>query len=141
MPRLTATHVGDLPDGTRIYRPIILVDIEVGPLGIRVPALLDSGADNTLVPAAFITPLGVDFASLPMGPGGVGPGGRVDVRPCSGAMKWDGATIMTAFMVAEPGKGADTVLLGRADFFARFVVRFNWHRDPPTFDVDPVSRK
>jgi hypothetical protein len=32
--------------------------------GIRVPALVDSGADNTLVPKSCVAPLGVDFSKL-----------------------------------------------------------------------------
>jgi hypothetical protein len=50
-----------------VFRPIIIVAIDIGAQSIRVPALVDSGADNTLVPAAFIAPLGVDFAKLPAG--------------------------------------------------------------------------
>jgi len=47
---------------------------------------------------------------------------------------------MTNFLVAEPGKGPETVLLGRADFFRLYVPRFHWHKNPPVFDLDPVAR-
>ena len=81
------------------------------------------------------------FATLPPSPGGSGPGGSLDVRPCKGIMRWDAenAILMTEFLVVEPGKGPDTVLLGRADFFKLYVPRFHWHRDPPVFDLDPVT--
>ena len=141
MPRIPATHVGAGPDGADIFRPIIVVSIEVAAIGVRVPAIVDSGADNTLVPFELIRPLGIDFATLPPGPGGSRPGGRLDVRPCKGIMRWDAgnAILMTKFLVAEPGKGPDTVLLGRADFFKLYIPRFHWHRDPPVFDLDPVT--
>jgi len=142
VPRIPATHVGVGPDGADVFRPIIIVAIEIGAQWIRVPALVDSGADNTLVPSAFVAPLGVDFATLPAGPGGLGPGGGLDVRPCTGVIRWERekVVLMTSFLVAEPDKGPDTVLLGRADFFRRYVPRFHWDRDPPVFDLDPVSR-
>jgi len=47
---------------------------------------------------------------------------------------------MTQFLVAEPGKGPDAVLLGRADFFKLYIARFHWYKDPPVFDLDPVAR-
>lgn len=58
MPRIPGTHVGRGPDGAEIFRPITIVAIEIGGLVLRVPALVDSGADNTLVPEPFVAPLG-----------------------------------------------------------------------------------
>jgi hypothetical protein len=86
--------------------------------------------------------LGVDFRKLAAGPGGLGPGGGLDTRMCHGLIRWEKEKIvlMTDFLVAEPGKGPDTVLLGRADFFRLYVPRFHWHRNPPVFDLDPVAR-
>jgi len=142
VPRIPGTHVGTGPDGAEIFRPIIIVAIEIGGRGIRVPALVDSGADNTLVPEPFVAPLGVDFRKLTAGPGGLGPGGGLETRLCQGVIRWEKEKIvlMTSFMVAEPGKGPETVLLGRADFFRLYVPRFHWHKNPPVFDLDPVAR-
>jgi hypothetical protein len=142
VPRISGTHVGTGPDGAEIYRPIIVVSIEIGGLLIRVPAIVDSGADNTLVPEPFVAPLGVAFARLPVGPRGVGPGGGLDARPCQGTMRWEKekSLLMTRFLVAEPGKGPESVLLGRADFFRLYTPRFHWHKNPPVFDLDPVAR-
>jgi hypothetical protein len=142
VPRIPGTHVGTGPDGAEIFRPIIIVAIEIGGLVIRVPALVDSGADNTLVPESFVAPLGVDFSKLAPGPGGLGPGGGLDTRMCHGLIRWEKekVVLMTGFLVAEPGKGPDTVLLGRADFFRLYVPRFHWHKNPPVFDLDPVAR-
>ncbi len=141
MPRIPATHVGTGPDGAEIYRPIIIVSIEIGARGVRVPALVDSGADNTLVPYEYIAALGVEFKDLPAGHGGVGPGGALETRQCKGILRWDKEKVilMEKFTVAEPGKGPDGILLGRADFFRLYVPRFHWHKDPPVFDLDPVA--
>ena len=137
MPRLAATNVGTGPDGRPIYRPIIIVSIEIGGRIVQGPALVDSGADNTLVPFDAVAPLGVDFLQLPRGPGGSGPGGTLDVRVCQGKLRWDNRMLMTEFMVAEPTKGPGAILLGRADFFTLYVARFQWHKNPPVFDLDP----
>jgi hypothetical protein len=32
-------------------------------------------------------------------------------------------------------------LLGRNDFFTKYVVHFAWHRSPPDFNLDPVKGK
>jgi hypothetical protein len=140
LPRIPATSVGIGPDGAEIFRPIIVITIEIGGRSVRGPGLVDSGADTTLVPAEAIAPLGVDFATLPPGPGGLGPGGGLQTRRCTGVMRWDRIVLMTEFVVAEPGKGPETVLLGRADFFQLFVPRFHWHKSPPVFDLDPVVK-
>jgi hypothetical protein len=55
-------------------------------------------------------------------------------------MRWEKVILMREFMVAEPGKGPDAILLGRADFFQVFVPRFHWHKNPPVFDLDPVTK-
>lgn len=141
MPRVPATHVGVGPDGADMFRPIIVLTIEVGGVAVQGPGLIDSGADGTLVPFEAVAPLGVDFATLPAGPGGSGVGGHLDARPCKGVIRWGKVVLMTEFMVAEPGKGPDAVLLGLSDFFKLYVPRFHWHKDPPVFDLDPVARE
>lgn len=140
MPRIPATKVGIDPYGAEIFRPIIFVTIEIGGRAVRGPALVDSGADNTLVPAEAVAPLGVVFAQLPAGIGGSGPSGLLDARPCIGVMRWDKVLLMSKFTVAEPSK-LDTVLLGRSDFFTMYIPRFHWHKNPPVFDLDPVVKR
>ena len=140
MPRIPATKVGLGPDGAEIYRPLIVLTIEIGGRTIRGPGLIDSGADNTLVPFAAVAPLGIEFAKLPVGHTWSGAGGSLETRTCKGVIRWEKVTLMTEFTVAEPGKGPDTVLLGRADFFTMFVPRFHWHKNPAVFDLDPVVK-
>lgn len=140
VPRLPATKIGVGPDGADIYRPIIIVTIEIGGLAVQGPALVDSGADNTLVPFDAVAALGVDFAKLPDGYDGSGAGGVLKTKPCKGIIRWGKVELMTEFTLAEPGKGPDQVLLGRADFFKIYVPRFHWHKVPPVFDLDPVAK-
>lgn len=111
MPRIPATLVGKGPDGAEIFRPIIVVAIEVGPMGVRVPALVDSGADNTLVPFSRVDALGIKWDDLPEGYDGGGAGGGLKTRPCFGLVRWEAekADLMHTFTVAEPDKGPDTV--------------------------------
>ncbi len=139
MPRVPATSAGIGPDGLEIFRPIIILTIEIGSLTVRAPGLIDSGADKTLVPYEAIAPLGIDFEKLAAGAGGRGPGGELETRQCQGTIRWDKVLLMTEFTVAEPGKGPDAVLLGRADFFQIYIPRFHWHKDPPVFDLDPIA--
>ncbi len=126
------------PDGTVVYVPMILVTFEYGGQEVRVRAIIDSGADDTIVPASVVAPIGIDFMSLPKLPDAGGAGGSFEVRICkTGTIKWGSTHLMTGFKVAEPGK-LDSTLLGRADFFCLFVPSFHWHVTPPYFDLDPI---
>lgn len=49
-----------------------------------------------------------------------------------------GAVICEEFEVAPPGS-LPIILLGREEFFTKFRVNFLWHRNPPVFDVDPIT--
>lgn len=117
----------------------MVVSLEVAPgRGLRVPALVDSGADSTIFPGEYLATLGTEFDRLPSGPESIGAGGAFEVRRCGGVVKFREWLVCEEFNVAEPGK-LSLALLGRDDFFARFVVRFNWHEEPPVLFVDPVA--
>ena len=61
-----------------------------------------------------------------------------DDRECDDlTLMWRKTTIATRVHVGPTGN-IHPVLLGRSDFFTLFVVRFNWHRDPPVFDLDLI---
>ena len=69
-----------------------------------------------------------------------GAGGGFEVREISGDLTYDGTMFCSPTVgVAEPG-ALPGPLVGRADFFMRWVVRFAWHRTPPDFNVDPVKK-
>jgi len=139
MPRIQATDFGAGP------MPFVEIHIEVGAFFTRAMALVDSGADETIIPAEMLVPLNLDFKDLELvmdgagaAVGGMGAGGGFEIRRIDATLKfrkWRFAEeVRVAALGALPGP-----LLGRQDFFAAFTIRFLWHRDPPVFDIDPVA--
>ena len=54
------------PQGSTAYRPTVLVRVFAASFGpIRVPCVLDTGADCCLLPSGIAKSLGFDLASLP----------------------------------------------------------------------------
>lgn len=102
-------------------------------------AIVDSGADKCLVPGDYVEATGITFASLPPLPPGISAGGQFPKSLCQGRISYLGRVICQEFEVAPPGL-FDVILLGREEFFTKFVVRFQWHRNPPFFDIDPVVK-
>jgi predicted aspartyl protease len=138
MPRIEGTKVGIDPLGRVVYRPIVIVQLEANGLGMQGPAIVDSGADTTMIPAEVAAGLGIDYAKLPNGTKGKGAGGVLESRPASLTIRYQSWTLTGEVSIAEP-KHLDVVLLGRSDFFQRFVVRFNWFKSPPEFHLDPAN--
>jgi predicted aspartyl protease len=136
MPRIEGIDVG-----AGRYRPMVEITIELpnGNEG-RGFAIVDSGADETIIPGDIIQALGVKFSDLPAAGSGTGAGGAFKQGLCKGVIRFRGQEVCTEFTVAEPGK-LGAALLGRSDFFSKFVVRFQWHRNPPFMDIDPVVKK
>lgn len=136
MPRITGTDLS----GTGIYLPILNVELEIPEGTFTGPAVIDSGADMTLIPYEVIEPTQIPFDSLPLAPlPGMGAGGTFEVRELPGRLSWRQYEIASPTVhVAERGR-LPFALLGRQDFFEKFTVRFSWHRQPPTVDVDPVT--
>lgn len=132
MPRIEGTR---LPNGR--YYPLITITIELGNVNAQGLALVDSGADVTLVPPELLLPTGLDLKSLPAAGPGMGAGGD-DRWMCTGKLSWRGYEICDEFLICEMGK-LPFALLGRDDFLRRFVARFSWHKDPPYVDLDPVA--
>ena len=56
--------------------------------------------------------------------------GGLETRLCSGRILYNGIVVCDSFTVAKT-TSLDAVLLGRADFFTKFVPRFLWHKNPP----------
>lgn len=125
-----------------LYRPIIEVSIELGGRSVTAAGLVDSGADTTFVPYEVLAPLGIIFESLPSdGSGGGYQKGRLEPRLLNATISWNGTVLMREFHVGPPGMAgpmSQVVALGRRDFFRLYVVRFNWAKEPPVFDLDPV---
>ena len=138
MPRIEGTKVGTDANGREIWRPIIVVSI-VLPNGLRGqgPAIIDSGADMTVVPFEAVLGAGLEWDKLPKGELGLGAGGSFERRPLDAEIYYRTWKICDKVEIAEPGR-LDTILLGRHEFFRTFVVRFAWHKIPPEVFIDPI---
>lgn len=139
MPRIEGTLLR-APDGTETHVPQVVVRVHVNGLAADLPAIVDSGADVTILPAEFLEPFGVVFDVLPPATDGIGAGGTFRIASCGATVRFREWLVTERISVAEPGH-LQVALLGRGDFFRAFTVRFQWHRDPPFFDVDPVVKK
>lgn len=137
MPRLKATLAGADRLGNASWVPLVPITLSTATLGLRAAAILDSGADTTIVPFEQVAPFGFEWKKLALAPQAKGAGGIFERRVCPVAIAFETWRICDEVEVAEPGKLPAT-LLGRIEFFSKFVVRFNWFQDPPTFDIDPV---
>ena len=140
MPRLTATQSGTDRHGLPSWIPLVPITLTAATLGVRAVAILDSGADITIVPFEQVAPLGFEWEKLAAGQRSTGAGGSFERRVCPVAITFETWRICDDVEVAEPGKLPAT-LLGRVEFFTKFVVRFNWFHNPPTFDIDPVTKR
>jgi len=132
MARYPATEV--VPD---YYLPLVAVTLTVGNRSFLVKALVDSGADGSVLRAESLKGL-VPFSSLPPASGdeAAGAGGAFEIRRLGGTLTFAQVEFRHGVAVAEPG-ALPVSVLGRDDFFRHFVVRFEWFRDQPVFDVDP----
>ena len=137
MPRVEGQRVGTKPDGTPVWAPVLVVDLYCDRGSVSGPAVVDSGADHTVVPFEAIAPTGYKWTDLPKGKSGIGAGGPYEIRELAGRVQYREWVVCEGLHVAEPGR-LPVILLGREDFFARFVVKFTWHKQPPYVDIDPV---
>lgn len=76
MPRVEATAAGP-----NRWSPLLAIGAVVGGARGNFTALLDSGADMTILPGELAEAFGVNFAALtPLSGPGVGVGGTFDMR-------------------------------------------------------------
>lgn len=135
MPRIEGTE--QVPN---LYRPVLIVSLTLAGKTSKGPAVVDSGADRTILPGEIVEAFGVGFSSLPLsGENSLGAGGAFETRTGSGEVRWREYVICEEFLVAAPGT-LPFALLGREDFFKRFQVRFSWHHKPPSFQIDSVTK-
>jgi len=136
----------EMPDGS--FSPIVRVDVVLRRRDqpLHATAVIDSGADRTIVPRVLVEAGGVAWDGLPgdTNPDGSPRLGRgvgsapVEMRVCRGRVRWRTTTVCEVFLVADMGPNAP-VLLGRSDFFGRFDVTFRWSDTPPSFEIEPAS--
>lgn len=132
---------------TGAWWPILRVDVSFPEATLRgVPALVDSGADHTLVSPEVLEKTGVGYDDLsppelaptrrPLAASSVGLSGEARTHWCpQGSIEWDGAVVCSGFLVPEEWAfGHETaVVLGYEDFFSKVVLQFHWGDDPPVF--------
>lgn len=119
--------------------PFVTIRIKTSEGEAQGLALVDSGADRTIVPAELMEALGVPWASLSASSvTGLGAGGKFETRSCQGEVFFREWKFCDELLVAPAGS-LPAPLLGRSDFFKHFLVKFTWHRDPPIMDIDPIS--
>jgi hypothetical protein len=138
--RYTTTPFTDI-QGRFIKRPLVEVTL-VGPLGrIPVLALIDSGADSTLIRADYARALGIsldprntkDFL-------GIGP----ERMPCFLApITFQVRYFEVPFTITAgfiDSRSVD-VLLGQADFFEHFRIKFEKDRDVFELSLSPKQKR
>lgn len=127
------------------YRPQVNIDLVIRKKKLTLTALVDSGADRTIVPRGVVEALGVDYDKLPAVTDedgavvtGSGAGGQFELKECRGKVRWHVQTVCESFWVG-PNDAVPWVLLGRDDFFKKFDVRFQWSEEPPVMEITSPS--
>ncbi len=101
-----------------------------------VPAIVDSGADDTTVPASILAAQKIGWNTLKPAPvpTTTGVGGSVEQRVCAVAARYDGRLFCTRVLVVQELKIS---VVGRSDFFQTFRVDFTpWNENPPAVDIE-----
>jgi hypothetical protein len=122
-------------DGRYTKRPIIEVELGHGNIRRKFLALIDSGADQIMMPAAVAEAFGIEAAACPrrssMG---------ISMEPI------DGFVATLSFRLKDQSGSFDApvvfvepdipVLLGREGFFERYRIKFE--QDHDTFEITPA---
>lgn len=109
-------------------QPLVFVVLWHGARRARVPALVDSGADTSAMDASYANVLGLDRADAVTSTTTVAGGGTAT------CLSWPNAPLEIQFgrdrfpfngVFLEFPPGSDTInLLGRRDFFQRYIIQF-----------------
>lgn len=119
-------------------RPFVEVILWHGARRIRLAALVDSGADSSLLDLDLALAVGLDVADAVTGSAITAGGGAMDVLswPKAGLelqFEHDRFPFKGEFARFAPGDDGQS-LLGRSDFFDRYVISF-WEADG-IFNID-----
>ena len=138
MIRVAGHKVGVDYRGRDAFAPYLTVSVEVGGCVLRLEAIIDSGADATLIPIEVLKGCPVDWDALKLaGPAG-GAGGAFETRFLTAEVKYREWLIAREVRIAGPGSKLKVMLLGRQDFFRHFTVNFRWDVAPPFVELEPV---
>lgn len=103
-------------------------------------ALIDSGADLTIISAELLPP-SIRYEDLGEAHEGKGAGCDFEFKTCqveAWFQKWKFASFIG--VIAPDTMPEPTALLGRLDFMRRFTVTFDWSKDPGMIDVRAIKR-
>ncbi|MGI8871353.1 MAG: hypothetical protein ACR2KI_01965 [Candidatus Limnocylindria bacterium] len=122
--------------------PFVGVEVTLGDQTLPCAALIDSGADRTLVPFEVAVAFGIDATSLPVVSYHAGEIGLAEQRVAAGSVTYRGVAVCPeqVLISAEGSLPFPWVILGREDFFRLFAVAFRWDATPPAFTVRPAAR-
>ena len=112
-----------------------LVTVKTAVLGVEreFTALVDSGADYTMVPASLLASYGVDVRNLPQIGWMIGANGtQVPMRRYSADLWFRNRRFATEVGVLP---NLPRPIVGRGDFFQFFGVHFHWCVSPPAWCV------
>lgn len=120
-----------------IHRPVVDIHIQL-PNGRKffVPAIVDSGADDTTLPSSLLQAHKVGWAGLKPAPISYtqGVGGTVEQRVCPASARYDGQLFSKRVIVVQE---LAIAVVGRSDFFQTFTVDFSrWDETPPVMDIE-----
>ena len=115
-------------DSQGFAQPYVTVHLWHGGRFVKLLALVDSGADSSLVDLSFAEVLGLDRAQAQEVVGGLADGSRVNFfswpdRPLELQFGVDRFPFKGQFVEFPADRDADN-LLGREDFFQRYIVQF-----------------
>src|SRR5437660_12880287 len=124
-------------DGRTTKRPVVEVELTRGNHHRTFLALIDSGADQILMPAAVADGLGIDRRQCPyrssMG---------ISMDSIDGFVAELGIRIQHQEPFTAPVVFIDTevpILLGREGFFDRYRIKFE--QDHDTFEITPAAKR
>jgi hypothetical protein len=135
VPSVEEHLLANLEDG--VYRPVVDIVVRIGGTTQTLRALVDSGADLTVIPTSVAEAMaGKPFEEL----GGVdtemqGVCGKVPAKYIEATGTYMGRDFADHVLVGP----APRTLVGRVDFMTVFNARFYWNREPPEFQLDPAD--
>lgn len=126
-------------DGSDVFRPVIYIRVKINGVTFQVPALLDSGADSTVLALGpIVAQSGLSEKMLVEFGSSIGIGGRQKHFTYPNEFRLSYRKTEFFKGNAPMMRGLPISILGRSDFFRHFIVRFLWHRSVPVFEIDPV---
>jgi hypothetical protein len=126
------------PEAGGAIRPIVDVILRYKGTNLPIRALVDSGADMTMIPIAigeFLT--GLPFPQLGTDAGrSKGLGDKEEpIRRIDAEAIYAGRRFARSVTVGPVGR----MVLGQSDFMTTFDVRFYWGHTPKWFSIEPTN--